>query len=489
MHMSKEKRLELVRLLQMLDSGQAESIQDTHVRAAFYPVPEHIRAIEPQSVLIVGDRGAGKTMLKRAAMDTELRAALFRRAPRLRAPSGTAEWVDAYPLHAAGPNAAGWQRFATEHSKQPTALQELWFAYLVRVVVHRLEPAARNTLSALLQSPGGDPFACYAAFQQAGVQVLLALDDLDRALAARDEWLFVAYDELDTILFSDWQAMGAIIRGLISFWAGHSRRWQRIRAKIFLRSDFYRHHSDVTGADIAKLAASRVDISWSDKNLYAGLIKHIANLTPELFEYCSPRLVFEDEDPLLGHIPRLASAEDARPFVDRLVGKYMGANKQKGQAFTWILDHLRDGNGNVSPRSLVLLIEQAALLEAQNPRARGSHLIHPVSLRNALDKVSRQHVTQAVNEFPWLVGLQKRLADSRKVPWPRKELERALRAGWDDSWGHDDQVRPPAQSARELIDYLVELGIMRDRGRDRFDVPDLFLSGLGLARQGGVSRG
>lgn len=490
MPMSKEERIQRIRSLQNLGAGQAESIEIPLVRAAFYPVPEHLRALEPQGVLIVGDRGAGKTMLKRVATDRELREALFRHAPRLRAPSGTTEWVDAYPLHADGPDAAGWQRFATQHDNRPTVLQELWFAYLARVVERWLDPDARATLEGLLTSPGGDPERCYTAFQRAGVHVLLALDNLDKTLMERDQWLFVAYDELDTILFADWQAMGAIIRGLISFWAGHSRRWQRIRAKIFLRSDFYRHHSDVTGSDIAKLAASRVDISWSDKNLYAGLIKHIANRTPELFEYCRRPVAFEPEDPVLGHVPRLLRAEDARPFVDRLVGKYMGADAKKGRSFNWILDHVRDGNGNASPRSLVLLVEQAALLEGQSPRARGAHLLDPVSLRNALDRVSEQHVSQSRNEFPWLAGLQERLAEHRKVPWQRRELESALRARWDESWGHgsESQIRPPAQSARELVDYLVELGIMRDRGRNLFDAPDLFLAGLGLTRRGGVRR-
>jgi hypothetical protein len=61
-------------------------------------------------------------------------------------------------------------------------------------------------------------------------------------------------------------------------------------------------------------------------------------------------------------------------------------------------------------------------------------------------------------------------------------------ADWDKSWHPTDDVRPPAESARELVDALLEFGIVRARGNDSFDVPDLFLAGLDLVRRDGVRR-
>jgi len=52
----------------------------------------------------------------------------------------------------------------------------------------------------------------------------------------------------------------------------------------------------------------------------------------------------------------------------------------------------------------------------------------------------------------------------------------------------EDSVRPPVDSARDLIDYLVEVGILRDRSKGRLDAADLFLAGLGLKRKGGVRK-
>ena len=46
----------------------------------------------------------------------------------------------------------------------------------------------------------------------------------------------------------------------------------------------------------------------------------------------------------------------------------------------------------------------------------------------------------------------------------------------------------PAGNAEDLVDYLVEIGIFRERTGNKIDVPDLFLSGLGLKRKGGVRK-
>ncbi len=153
-------------------------------------------------------------------------------------------------------------------------------------------------------------------------------------------------------------------------------------------------------------------------------------------------------DAVLGEIPVLGKATDAKPFIDRLVPEYMGANSGKGLSFRWILDHLRDGNGRAVPRSLVWLVEFAAELELGQPRASRSHLLHHVSIRNALDRVSTECVTQArTHELVWLDGLARRLQRDREVPWRRREIMRLLSANFDEPWSASG-ARPPGAAAR-----------------------------------------
>jgi hypothetical protein len=138
---------------------------------------------------------------------------------------------------------------------------------------------------------------------------------------------------------------------------------------------------------------------------------------------------------------------------------------------------------------LVRLFEITAGKERDNPGAKGSNLFRPASLRRALDDISNDHVTQAYFEWPWLDGIKKRILEDKLVPWSRKELQKLLAKNWEDSWSDSiPDIKPPAADSREFIDYLVDLGIFRERLGDRIDVPDIYLSGLGLIRKGGVKR-
>jgi hypothetical protein len=366
-------------------------------------------------------------------------------------------------------------------------LVELWFTYLVRVLHGHLDAEATTALSRVLSRLGGDVFANHEAFRAAGVAPLLALDRLDAELVRRDARIFIGYDELDTLGGADWRTRTAAIRGLVAFWASYTRRWRRIRAKIFLRTDLFQRHATAGGADLAKLAANRAELTWSDRNLYAMLLKRIANTSPDLREYCEAARVHFDEDPDLGWLPRLGRAGDARPFVERMVGPYMGRNVKKGLVFRWLLDHIRDGCGQALPRPLVRLVEEAASVEANAPsRAGRPRLLQATSFRRALDVVSREHVTQALDEWPWLAGVRERVSGDQ-VPWDRRQqVERLLTPGFGKNWGSQPDVPPPASDARELVEYLIEIGVFRERSDGRIDVPDLFLAGLGLKRKGGV---
>lgn len=72
------------------------------------------------------------------------------------------------------------------------------------------------------------------------------------------------------------------------------------------------------------------------------------------------------------------------------------------------------------------------------------------------------------------------------VPWDR---ERDVVKLLDGFRSEKDAAKYPPFEGRDLLDYLIEVGILRRRPDDRFDAPDLFLVGLGLKRKGGVRRG
>lgn len=490
MRVTRDIQKRLLDSLSNLGYGQAEAEDERLFARRFLPVREHARAFEPEVVLVVGERGAGKSALFHAVFGNSLVPALARHTESARLKKlaeERVEWLPVFPRSSESPDAAGLRVFFNRPEADATRGEDLWRAYLLRALSGYLGEG-REGIRSLLDCPAADALAMHGALQDLGSKPVALLDDLDRRLNEEGRFVFVGYDELDTLGGTDNRTMGLAIQGLIAFWASYARRWKRIRPKVFIRTDLFRRHAGLGGSDLAKLAANRAELTWSDRNLYAMLLKRIANTDDELRDFATGgRAIFGEPDPDLGYVPVLKSAEDARPFVERLVGEFMGASARKGQSFRWLLDHVRDGKDRAFPRALVRLIEQGAMKERDKPRAEPPQLLHPTSLRIALEDVSSDHVGQAVsNEWPWLTGVHRRLR-GEGVPRPRREIERLLSKDWNESWGTVQvDVRPPADDARALLEYLVDLGVLRERPNDRVDAPDLFLFGLELRRKGGV---
>jgi hypothetical protein len=482
-----EDRRRLLQVLQNIGgAGRAEGEARERIGPGYFPVSEHLRLLDPEVVLVVGPRGSGKTEIARVLSDAALTKALVRHAPAVRLPAGTSEWVAAYPNQTATFEVRGLKHFV-EHQKGSTeSLRDLWFAYLARLLADWCEAGDQAHLQAVTAPPGADIDGITGKFRQIGTAPVVVLDRLDARLEQEGRFVFVTYDELDILGAGDWTLVEAGVRGLVAFWAAYARRWKRIRAKIFLRTDLYDRHAKSGGADLAKLASGRVELVWNERDLYGLLLKRLANVDAELGRYVKEVKAVEwSDDPELGAIPRLRKWQDARPIVERMVGAYMGANRKKGLVYRWLVDHVRDGQGRALPRPLVRLLEEAARQEFQHfGNLRPPRLLEPAALRRALDRVSSDHVAQSKDEWPWLEEVRKRLADSRLVPWERdRDVIRLL-----------ERFEPAAHSAappfegRELLEYLIEIGILRRRPDGRIDAPDLFLSGLGLRRKGGVRK-
>ena len=484
----------LRRDLANLGYGQADPETTELTRRHLYPVPEHLRALDPNVVLVVGPRGSGKTALFKAffSNDRNLVRAVAARMPRTPTPHaqpGASEWawVAAHPAGDHFPDT----RVLSQCARSDDDAKKIWHAMLVRRLEDRLDGRRREKLKPLLEPMAAELHEILAAYDAPETNPTAALDALEHALQQEDRGIFVGYDELDTLGGSDWALMARMVRGLVAFWSDYSRRWKRIRAKIFLRSDLFRRHAGMGTADFAKLAATRAELRWSDAALLGMLVKRIANASDGLAEYCKgARIKFENDD-VLRLLPRIERPDDAFPLLHRLAGEFMGAGEKKGFVRNWVLAHLRDGNGEVSPRSLVRLMEQAAGKDAANQSLRSPRLIHSTALRQALDDVSHDHVTQCISsEWPWLEGVRTRFEEDRLVPWERQRIVALLDADWDRSWGSSDRViRPPVDRPADFLDYLIEIGVFRRRSDDRVDAPSLYLSGLRLRRKGGVKLG
>lgn len=477
----------LQEITRMGSEGSAEAEPRDLFLKRFLPLREHARALDPEVILVIGDRGAGKTELFRAIQFPAGLRSIQEFSPSTLPDPQKSDWRVGYSSsEAIFPAELVFRKFAA--NKQPSDLQIAWLGLLLRALSREPDLVAKELPDKIRQSllsPEIKLEQLYDVTKEHLEDCFSALDRIDRKLTADEQWVFVTYDELDRVSAGDWGSLQVILRGLIQFWSSYVRRWKRLRPKIFLRRDLFKRAA-LFGPDVSKIAAQRVELVWTTRSLYALLAKRLINQSDSLRDYFQPCAPKGKDRGDLGWYPAASQDdEDYRRFVERICGKYMGAAATKGRSFTWIVNHLQDGNGQALPRSMVRLFERAADIELSTRKAEWPKLIHHTSMRAAIDGVSESRVQEIeAEEFPWIRKIREKLQSSRpQVPIDRVELEQLLQINWGGS-----SIKPPETSGHSLLPFLIELGIFYLRTDGRVDVRDLYLKGFGLKRKGGIAR-
>jgi hypothetical protein len=473
--------------------AESEPEDESGFMKGFLPVRRHLRVLDSQVRLVVGDKGAGKSHLFKALRFARARELLVNLATEKGydvRPLDRTTWLVGFDTSREFPPADVIDAFVRNQDTDPNTVRMLWMMLLVDVLRRSNHLDCDGTLAELahiLRSGRWDLPGLLSVVRKPDSQAAIyaAIDQCDRRLSEKDQDVIITYDELDRLSPSDWTVMRKALGGLIQFWATYFKRWQRIRCKIFLRRDLY-EHTQIQGPDLAKIAWNPVDLFWNAGEVYALLFKRLANTSEALQEYLSPRLKFTSH-PLMGWmVNETMEEDDFASAIELLVGKYMGTDRRKGLTLRWISNHLKDGHGRVFPRPLLRLIASAVELEGRDRHAERPHILHFTAVRGALDKVSEYRIEElAQEEFPWLRRLQVHLKEHPfNVPCSRREALNALEVDWSQ-----ERASAPATEPNALLEYLTEIGLFVIRTSDhRVDVGDLYLKGLGLKRKGGVAR-
>jgi hypothetical protein len=463
--------------------GYLEGTDESKFASGFHPVPEHLKAFDPSVLLVLGNRGSGKSYLFQSVTKQGLAPDLRRLVPSARIPD-RAFWINGFTND--GNKRPDSKHLIETFKKDGSVVQNFWLAALVRSLQDRLNPGQCQELLAFR----GAQLSEWLRYTSENWETMVdALDVLDERLFGERETALIVYDELDTLIDDDPERSGHALTGLIAFWARFHRRWKALRPKLFLRTDLYRRFSTEGGADLAKLAANRVEIRWSDLALHGVLFKQILNLgNPEWGKFLGLKNVTVDKR--FGTLLNIKSIRDVKPAYLALVGEYMGDGPRKGWTHRWPIEHVRDGLNGAHPRALVELFRKAAdsqlksgkLPERITPSKPGSSaiqtLLQPLHLRRALSEVSRTHVDSVSDVWSWMKDFKK-LTNGRQTP-ADAEIWRG--------WIQHDIKKWPIHNSGKFLEELLAIGVLRIRSDGRIDASDLYLDGLGLKRRGGVQR-
>ena len=455
------------------------------------PRPEHVylpsshaRALDPDSLLVTGMRGAGKTFWWSALQDPTVRRLVSSRTNM----SGLSERTEVRTGFGVTP--------APDEYPGKNVLVPLMRKGVAPRLVWR-------TVQAWQLAEEGHPLRTRRFWEDRTAYVKGAPETIDRLFAERDAafnqqgvHLLILFDALDRCA-DEWKDMYQAIRGLLQT-ALDMRSYRRLRVKVFLRSDQVAESKIADFPDGSKVLSSAVELNWPRRELYGLLWHYLANgeQGPDFRHFFGggdwPSV--DVGDSAVFSVPRtLVSNDDhQREKFHVLAGKWMGRGPKRGFPYTWIPNHLGDTKGRVSPRSFLAALRQAADdTESRNPGCATA--LHYDGIKSGVQKASTIRVHEIREDYPWM----------DQVLSPLRGL--VVPCGFDEiaeRWHHQgvlDQLTaavkqeavklPPAHiddGANGVRQDLQTLGVFLSLRDGRVNVPDVFRVGYGLGRRGGV---
>lgn len=448
--------------------------------------PSHAKALDADSSVVEGIRGSGKSFWWGHLASANHRRHIQMVYPEVRLDSS----FDAV-------QAFGAQSISTQAPSQDV-LALLLKNYSARAIWRAV----------LAHAAGFDaPFPAVTKWSERVKWVAEQPEEFDELLRIKDaeldgkgRTLVVLFDALDRMA-DEWATIRPLVRALLQL-AQDVRSTRRIRFKIFLRPDMLQDKEIVGFPDASKLLARKAELRWQRADLYSLMLQCAGNAPQggDVF-----RRLTQD---VTGHsftwtesawyLPRVLRSDEKlqEQLFAHLAGSAMASGPsgyKRGKPYTWLVNHLVDGLGQVSPRSYSEAIRHAA----QHTPPESETALHFRAIQAGVQAASKIRVNEVTTEdYPWIELLMQPLRGRLTVPCPAEEFERL----WGSSKAIEELstrlsevslgVKLPPQNINRgsagLLDDLEGLGLIERLRDQRIQMPDVYRIGFGFGRRGGV---
>lgn len=443
----------------------------------------HSRALHPDAMLVSGIRGAGKSFWWTVLQSEEHRRMVAHLLPKSDISENTKVSVgfgersspDDYP-----------GKDTLVRLSQEFDPRQIWRSITVRQVI---KGKAEDLL--LPTSSWGDTIKWVIDHPEDVERLLFKADqELDKASVHR----LILFDALDRTA-DDWPTMLKIIRGLLQVLL-EFRSYKRIRPKAFVRPDHLEDTKTIDFPDSSKILSQKVELRWPRTELYGLLWQYLSNEPKQgrLFrEGCQNfyNLSWNQYRDVWTIPDKLRTEEEVQKEIfHSITGPWMGRDRRRGFPYTWLPNHLGDASGQVSPRSFLSAIRQAA---EDNPRPDYAYALYYESIKRGVQEASRIRVREMQEDYPWVDILLKPLS-GLTVPCRFAEIARRWEDGNILNRLQNDissaAVKLPPVHLKEgtngIRQDIETLGVFERMTDDRVNLPDVYRVGYGLGRKGGV---
>ncbi|MDP1869199.1 MAG: hypothetical protein Q8L13_23030 [Bradyrhizobium sp.] len=445
---------------------------------------QHAGALDPNAIIVLGARGAGKSFWAGVLGNDETRKAASEAYPNLGLDKITVRFGF---TGIASDGSISRQTIDAQIPQGQEALlaSRLWRCVVLRSLTSALKPKSKPPLISDMMRKYSDPEVWENECELA-----------DRGLAKKGQKVLVIFDALDSIAM-DWERLRALTDALLEV-AWSTRGYRALRLKLFLRPDQMRDLG-LRFVELPKLVAGATNLNWDGVDLYGMLFARLGAIEePRTKKSFLDLLNAESVPPPPKTLKRLRSwSLSYRSAVQRRVfrsmaGSYMGRSHKKGRTYDWPIRHLADGHGEVTPRSFLTLMMEAARFSQVPP----DQVISAEGIRHGLREASKVRVNQLDLEFPWIKRVLAPLS-GLQVPCGASQIGER----WNETGtiaavmkrANNGEFLPPFNPRTEgtedvkLRATLVRIGVLMLRSDDRFDMPDLFRVAARLLKKGGVA--
>ncbi len=454
------------------------------VERKFLYVPvRHAQAISPDHPLVVGIRGAGKSVWWAALQSEEHRKLVARSLPRtelsrasvVTAGFGEAEQPELYPD----------KRTLRALIGRGHAAADVW-----RTIV-AWQTWGRTSDREFAKC---ETWADRAAWLDSNPeQVSKAFVEYEAARTKAGEIHLVLFDAVDRSA-NEWADLRKLVRGLLELLL-EFRSFRGIRAKAFLRPDMLDDPAVTAFPDSSKITANRVELRWDRVDLYSLFWQRLTNTMTggaQFRELCS-RLGYSQwhqvEDTWQTPRDLQVNEEAQREVFHELAGEWMGTDRRRGFPYSWLPSHLTDAADQVSPRSFLAALRKAA--EESSARG-GDRVFHYEAIKKGVQKASQIRVEEVKEDFFWVPTVMEPLRNlvipcsfnEIRDRWKAEKVEKLVLKQAESKIG-----LPPKhldQGLDGLLEDMLSLALFSRMQDGRINMPDVYRVGFGLGRKGGV---
>ncbi len=452
-----------------------------------YVPPSHARALDPDTSVVEGIRGAGKSFWWAHLSSERHRQFITGAFPEARF-DARVKVVQGFGAQATSVDAPSQDVLAALIKDFPA--RPIWRA----VFAHKAGFAAPFPASGKWTER-----VAWVASNPEEFDEMLQLVDAD--LAVQNQTLVILFDALDR-LADDWPSIRPLAKGLLQI-AQDLRATRSVRFKVFVRPDMLEDREIVGFPDASKLLARKAALTWRRVDLYALLFQCLGNASQggDTFRDLTAGVLKlswgkAGDAWLLPPPLRTDERMQEQAFI-ALAGKAMASGPsgyKRGKPYTWLVNHLQDGLEQVSPRSFFAAVRQAA---EQTPEDN-SLAIGYRALQAGVQAASQIRVDEITGEdYPWVDLIMQPLRGKLTVPcaaqdigniWQKEQTLSSLRAGLQRSGG---AVKLPPQGLEEgvegVLKDLEDLGLIKRLKDLRVQMPDVYRIAFGFGRRGGVT--